>query len=317
VELLAANAVEPLLFGSRTGVSPLAILVAAVFWTWLWGLVGLLLSTPLTVLLAVAGKYVPQLGFLDVLLGDQPVLAPHERYYQRLLADDPEEAEDLLEEFETTRSSQDLYSQIMLPALEMTERDYRRGVLDESRWNNVSQVMKDQVEAHHRPPENNPPPGQPLAVPQNCIVRIVCLPARDQADEIAGLMLANLLHEQGYSITNISAATLASERVDMISQLKADLVVVSALPPGATVHARYLCKRIREKFPDIQLLVGIWNAKDNLEKTQKRLAGAADVRLVDGFQNAVAMIHQMIQPLLIHDAAPPAPGPAQRANVMT
>jgi predicted PurR-regulated permease PerM/CheY-like chemotaxis protein len=317
VELLAANAVEPLLFGSRTGVSPLAILVAAVFWTWLWGLVGLLLSTPLTVLLAVAGKYVPQLGFLDVLLGDQPVLAPHERYYQRLLADDPEEAEDLLEEFETTRSSDELYSQIMLPALEMTERDYRRGVLDESRWNNVSQVMKDQVEAHHRPPANNPPPGQPLAVPQNCIVRIICLPARDQADEIAGLMLANLLHERGYSVTNVSAATLASERVDMISRLKADLVVVSALPPGATVHARYLCKRIREKFPDIQLLVGIWNAKDNLEKTQKRLAGAADVRLVDGFQNAVAMIHQMIQPLLIRDAAPPALGGAQPANVMT
>jgi len=317
VEFLAANAVEPALFGSRTGVSPLAILVAAVFWTWLWGLVGLLLSTPLTVLLAVAGKYVPQLRFLDVLLGDQPVLAPPERYYQRLLADDPEEAEDLLEEFETTRSSEDLYSQIMLPALEMTERDYRRGVLDESRWNNVSQVMKDQVEAHHRPPANNPLPGQPLAVPQNCTVRIVCLPARDQADEIAGLMLANLLHAQGYSITNISAATLASERVDMISQLKADLVVVSALPPGATVHARYLCKRIREKFPDIPLLVGIWNAKDNLEKTQKRLAGAADVRLVDGFQNAVAMIHQLIQPLLIHDADPPASGPAQRAKLTT
>ncbi|MGD0389544.1 MAG: AI-2E family transporter [Tepidisphaeraceae bacterium] len=317
VELLASNAVEPLLFGSRTGVSPLAILIAAVFWTWLWGLAGLLLSTPLTVLLAVAGKYVPQLAFLDVLLGDQPVLAPHERYYQRLLADDPEEAEDLLEEFEATRSSQELYSQIMLPALEMTERDYRRGVLDESRWNNVSQAMKDQVEAHHRPPANNPLPGQPLAVPQNCVVRIVCLPARDQADEIAGLMLANLLHELGYSVTNVSATTLASERVDMISQLKADVVVVSALPPGATVHARYLCKRIREKFPHILLLVGIWNAKDDLEKTQKRLAGAADVRLVDGFQNAVPMIHQMIQPLLIRDADAPAPGAAQRANVMT
>ena len=177
VELLAANAVEPLLFGSRTGLSPLAILVAAVFWTWLWGLVGLLLSTPLTVLLAVAGKYVPQLAFLDVLLGDQPVLAPPERYYQRLLADDPEEAEDLLEEFEKTRSSHELYSQIMLPALEMTECGYRRGLLDENLWNNINQVMKEQVEAHHRPPASNPLPGQPLAVPQNCTVRIVCLPA--------------------------------------------------------------------------------------------------------------------------------------------
>jgi predicted PurR-regulated permease PerM len=317
VELLAANAVEPALFGSRTGVSPLAILVAAVFWTWLWGVVGLLLSTPLTVLLAVAGKYVPQLTFLDVLLGDQPVLAPPERYYQRLLADDPEEAEDLLEEFDKTRSSEELYSQIMLPALAMTERDYHRGILDETRWDNIAQVLKEQVESRERPPTNNPMPGKPLAVPQDRVVRIVCLPARDQADEIAGLMLANLLHEQGYSITNISATTLASERVDMISQLKADLVVVSALPPGATVHARYLCKRIREKFPDIQVLVGIWNAKENLEKTQKRLAGAADVGLVDGFHEAVAMIHQMIQPLLIRDADPAASGEQRRSNIMT
>jgi DNA-binding transcriptional LysR family regulator len=103
----------------------------------------------------------------------------------------------------------------------------------------------------------------------------------------------------------------------MISQLKADLVVVSALPPGATVHARYLCKRIREKFPDIQVLVGIWNAKENLEKTQKRLAGAADVGLVDGFHEAVAMIHQMIQPLLIRDADPAASGEQRRSNIMT
>ena len=131
------------------------------------------------------------------------------------------------------------------------------------------------------------------------------------------MMLANLLHEQGYSVTNISASTLASERVDLISQLKADLVVISALPPGATVHARYLCKRIREKFPDIHLLVGIWNAKDNLERTQKRFAGEADIQLVDGFQSAVAKIHQMIQPLLIRDADTPAPGAAQRANVTT
>ena len=126
MEVLTSNLAEPLLFGSSTGVSPLAILVAAVFWTWLWGLPGLLLSTPLTVLLAVAGKYVPQLAFLDVLLGDQPVLEPPERYYQRLLAEDPEEAEDLIEEFEKTHSTEELYTLMMLPALQMTERDYRR-----------------------------------------------------------------------------------------------------------------------------------------------------------------------------------------------
>ncbi len=124
LEIVAANAVEPLLFRDRTGLSPLAILVAAVFWTWLWGGLGLLLSTPLTVLLAVAGKYVPQLAFLDILLGDQPVLSPPERYYQRLLAEDAEEAEDLLDEFEKDRNREQLFSQIMLPALIMAQRDF-------------------------------------------------------------------------------------------------------------------------------------------------------------------------------------------------
>jgi predicted PurR-regulated permease PerM len=300
MEVVAANFIEPVLFGSRTGVSPLAILVAAVFWTWLWGGIGLLLSTPLTVLLAVAGKYVPQLEFLDVLLGDQPVLTPPERYYQRLLAEDPEEAEDLLEEFEKTRSPAELYTQIMLPAMKMMERDHRRGVLDESERNIIFQVMRSQAETlptspRHIAAKTDTPP----LISRDCTIRILCLPARDAADEIAGMLLVNLLNIQGYCATCAATGILASEVVDSIETSKADLAVVSSSPPGAISHARYLCKKIRARFPEIPLLVGAWNSDDNIERLQKRLSPDPGIRLVTKLEDALDVIHQMVQPLLV------------------
>src|SRR5579872_3540678 len=299
VELLSANVAEPLLFSSSTGVSPLAILVAAVFWTWLWGPIGLLLSTPLTVLIAVAGKYVPQLEFLDVLLGDEPVLSPPERYYQRLLADDPEEAEDLLEEFEKTRTPAELYSEIMLPALQMMERYYRRSVLDDQERIFISQVMRDQADAlYGSAAKEAESKAQPI-VPKACVVKVVCLPAQSAADEVAGLMLINLLNRQGYCASIVSAETLTNERIDAISKQSADLVVVSAMPPGALAHARYLCKKIQGRFPDIHILVGMWNAEGNLERLQRRLSTDLAVRLVGKLDEALTVIHQMVQPLLI------------------
>lgn len=300
VEFVAVNVAEPLLFSSSTGISRLAILVAAVFWTWLWGPIGLLLSTPLTVLLAVAGKYVPQLEFLDVLLGDQPVLSPPERYYQRLLAEDSEEAEDLVEEFEKTHTPVETYTRMMLPALQMMERDFNRHILDEADRNMIAQVIRDQSESPH---ESTAPTGTP-AVPKDCCVRIACVPAHGVADEIAGIMLVNLLNRQGYSATSVTTGALASEMVNSISSLNADLVVVSAMPPAALSHARYLCKKIRAKFPEIHLLVGIWNAQGNLDRLQKRLTVNGSLRIAAQFDDALATIHQMVQPQLIQPEEP-------------
>jgi len=291
VELIAANGVEPLLFGSSTGVSPLAILISAVFWTWLWGPVGLLLSTPLTVLLDVAGKYVPKLAFLDVLLGDQPVLTPPERYYQRLLAEDAEEAEELVEEFEKTHSIEELYTHLILPVLEMAKQDHQRGELDEERREFINQVIREHVEAH------SPEPTESAA--KNCPVTVVCLPADDLADEIAAMMLANLARERAFCVSCVSAEMLASERVGVIAGSKTDLVVISAMPPGAASHARYLCKKIRTKFPKIQMIIGLWNATGDVAKIKRRLACDADSRVTIRLREAVDLIHQMVQPLLI------------------
>jgi predicted PurR-regulated permease PerM len=301
VEILAANVAEPLLFSTSTGLSPLAILFAAVFWTWLWGGIGLVLSTPLTVLFAVAGKYVPQLSFFHILLGDEPVLTPPERYYQRLLADDAEDAQELLEEFEKNLTREESYDQILIPTLEMAERDQNLQVLDPQRRDFVWQIMKDHVEtAAARAPAS--PESKTPTLPVDRVIRVVCLPAGDFADEIIGLMLTNLLTERGYQASTVSSSPLASERVDAIATLNADLVVVSAMPPGASLHVRYLYKRIRAKFPSVRLLIGLWNTPADQAKLARRIASDPDVRVVALLHDAVNAIHDMAQPLLIAPA---------------
>src|SRR5205814_8951170 len=153
VELLSNNFMEPWLYGSSTGMSTVAILIAAVFWTWLWGPIGLLLSTPLTVVLVVMGKYVPSLAFLNVLLGDEPVLERHARVYQRLLALDQEEAFELVREEIANSSLEDVYENVLLPALSLAEQDRHKGDLDERRQRFIRRSMRDMIdelgEEHH------------------------------------------------------------------------------------------------------------------------------------------------------------------------
>src|SRR3712207_3654192 len=146
IELLSNNLMEPYLYGASTGTSTVAVLVSAVFWTWLWGAVGLLLATPLTVILVVIGKYVPRLRFLDILLGDEPVLEPPERVYQRLLAMDQEEATDLLREYLKEKDLEQVYDGVLNPALSMAEQDRHKGRLDERRQVYIRQAMREIIE---------------------------------------------------------------------------------------------------------------------------------------------------------------------------
>src|SRR6185437_8545443 len=143
LEVIVSQFVEPYWYGASTGMSALAVLVAAVFWTWLWGPIGLLLSTPLTVCLVVMGKYVPQLQFLDILLGDEPVLEPPVRVYQRLIAEDPEEATDLANEYLDEQPLEQVFDRIMIPALSLAEHDRHRGRLDGERYLAVLQGLRD------------------------------------------------------------------------------------------------------------------------------------------------------------------------------
>ena len=319
LEVIVSQFIEPVWYGASTGMSALAVLVAAVFWTWLWGPIGLLLSTPLTVCLVVIGKHVPQLQFLDILLGDEPVLPPHVRLYQRLIASDEEEANELAHELLQKQTLEQVYDEVMIPALAMAEQDHHRGRLDERHHKFVRQNLRSLVEeladerradhirqaaahteeaAKDRAPARDELTPRP-SLPKDCKIDVLCLPAKDEADEIVCLMLAQLLELRGYCATTSTADSLASEMVDMVARQSTDVVCVSAMPPSAIAHARYLCKRIHARFPEINMLVGLWLAKGDLAKAKSRIGCAETVRVVTTLAQAQHEIDQMVQPIIL------------------
>jgi predicted PurR-regulated permease PerM len=307
IELGSNNFMEPWLYGSSTGVSTVAILVAAVFWTWLWGTPGLLLSTPLTVLIAVTGKYVPQLEFLNILLGDEPALEPKYRFYQRLLAEDVEEADELLAEYLEEQSVVDVYDQVVLPALALAEHDWHNDRLDQSKQSAVRQAVRDLVEEVGEKPRKvsatDAPPsedGKETGVYDRCVL---CLPARDPADELAAMMLAQVLESEGYCAQYVSVERLASEYVELVEKRGVQVVMISALPPAAVTHARYLVKRLRGRFPELKVIVGLWTTRGNLERAKQRLETIGTNLVVSSIHDAVEQLRQTVQPLMVTQAA--------------
>jgi predicted PurR-regulated permease PerM len=322
-EAIVSQFIEPYLYGARTGMSTIAVLASAVFWGWLWGPVGLLLSTPLTVI-------------LDIILGDEPVLEPPVRIYQRLLALDAEEAANLAREYLKTRPIEEVYGEILLPALALAEQDRHRGTLDEEREAFVRQNMRDLVEelselnreqlkkkAAAKDASDDQKQAAAIAargsteenghavIPKGCTVNVVCLPAHDESDEIAGMMLAELLADRGYCAFAASDAKLASEMVGIVESRKAHLVVISALPPAATAHARYLCKRLRASSSEVTMIVGLWTAEGDLNIAKDRITFDHSVTLTTGFADALQQIQQLAQPVLVeanNAAVTAAPG---------
>src|SRR6185436_11668575 len=189
IELISNNFIEPWLYGSSTGLSPVAILVAAVFWTWLWGPVGLFLSTPLTVCLVVLGKHVPALQFLTVLLGSAPALEPHERMYQRMLAMDAEGMTALANEHLEKHELIDFYDTVLIPALNAAEDDRHHGALAEMRQQFLlenTRELIDELGRAERTKRDLPPRWETTR-------RVLVVPAKDDADEVAGAILVQLL----------------------------------------------------------------------------------------------------------------------------
>lgn len=307
VEVLSNNFMEPLLYGHTTGVSPVAIIVSAVFWTWLWGGVGLLLSTPITVCLLVLGRHLPQAGFLNVLLGDQPVLPPEARLYNRLLADDQDDAMEVAEKSIDKGSLAQLYDEVLIPALGMAERDRHDGDLPVEKqkhiWTGMSEMIesfadrfdaeeskKANADEQKRDPTEDTQTRIDLARSKMPSRRVLCLPARDNADELAGGMLAQILVRAHHTVRLVSVETLAAEMVQQVKEFAPDIVCISALPPLATTHARYLCKRVKSEVPGARVMVGLWNAEGDSSEAMKRLQGSGVDIVVKTIQEAVTQV---------------------------
>jgi predicted PurR-regulated permease PerM len=286
LELAVSNLIEPWLYGSHTGISSLAILVAAVFWAVLWGPVGLILSTPLTVCLMVLGLYVPGLKFLEVILGDEPVLPPETQFYQRLLAMDQEEAADIAHSYMKDKSLEDLYEGVLIPALGLAEQDRHMGALEEDRKNFIYQSAEELVEELGEQtivdkiadgfPISNQNGDRSVGISlqpfssQSARLNIVCVPARDKADEIVATMVAQLLQRDGFCARSLKIGAVA-DMLEQVSELEARIVCVSALPPFALGQSRSLCKRLRMRFPELKVILGLWSFEGGVTKARDRV----------------------------------------------
>ncbi|MGO8793681.1 MAG: AI-2E family transporter [Candidatus Sulfotelmatobacter sp.] len=276
LELTIANFVEPWLYGSHTGVSSLAILVAAIFWSMLWGPVGLILSTPLTLCLIIMGSYIPQLRFLKILLGDQPVLSPPAHFYQRLLAFDDDDARQIAEQYLNDHPLENLYESVLIPALALEEQDRHKNALEEGRIKFIHQSVRELLEDLH---DASPPIAvagnlsalhpNPPASSAGSTTKMLCLPARDEADELIGIMVAQLLRRAGHDAQAVAIGPVQA-MLDQVQELPADLVCVSALPPFAQAQARSLCKRLRQRYPNLKIFLGLWDFPGGGAKIQER-----------------------------------------------
>jgi hypothetical protein len=296
IELTVAYIVEPWLYGTHTGISSLAILVAAAFWTALWGPTGLVLSTPLTVCLVVLGRYVPQLEVFYVILGDEPVLSPEVQLYQRLLAMDQREAHTVIESFLKDRSLVELYDAVVIPALSMAEEERHRGVLDEARENFLIQSINEFIA------ELADQCKDPVAPSQD--IRVVCIPASDRADETTAGMLAQLLELAGYATVSFPVMASHTEVLAELSIQQSDIVCISALPPFALMNARSLSKRLRVSFPKLRIVVGLWNFSGGGVTAEQRLEAAFAVEVVTTLAQAVERVQMPVESIPLPGTSP-------------
>jgi hypothetical protein len=295
--LFYGSVLEPWLYGKGTGVSAVAVLVAAVFWTWLWGIVGLLLATPLTVCLLVIGKHIPQLSFLDILLGNEPVFEPKRRVYQRLLAGDQEEATELVDDDLGKKPLVEVYDTLLIPALALAETDWQKGAFDENRHKLILQSLKEMI--HESDDTQQETQAKEEVENRNSVgAYILCVAARNEADEIAGMMLAQLLAKGECLVQSIPFTSTAGELVALVERRKPDVVCISATPPAAVMHARHLCKQVRGRFPELPLVVGLWNTQGDLSKVKTRIGGGATTHVVATLAEAQQQVRVLIRPRL-------------------
>jgi hypothetical protein len=298
-ELVINNVIEPWLYGSSTGISTIGILTSAVFWTWIWGPIGLVLATPLTVCLTVVGRYVPQLAFFNIMLSDQEALPPHSRFYQRLLALDPEEATEVAEDYLATTSLAELYDVVLLPALSLAEQDRHQENLDDAKQTFILQTTREIVQEMGERTAKAADQAEDISERAPCIeptesAVVLCLPARDEADELAGMMLTQLLCQRGIAARVVSTRALSGEMIEQIQAESSAAVCISALPPSAATHARYLCKRLKPRFPQVRIVVGLWQTGSIGTKTQERLTATGIDHLVTTLADAMIELERAV-----------------------
>jgi predicted PurR-regulated permease PerM len=290
-EPVAGHVIEPLLYGQHTGLSPVAIVISTLFWTLVWGPMGLLLATPLTVCLVVLGAHIEGLRFIEVLLGDEPALEPHERFYQRMLAGDDTEAADLAEKELKTQRLAAYYDAVALPALALAQADAARGRLSHDKQVAIFETVEDVVEDLSDYDDRDPAAEQDaddnrLAIDHASLQGrwavehpVLCVASRSPLDQAACTMLGQLLGKHGLATRIASFSDVASARSFKIHSLDAPLICLSYFGSAKhPAHVRYLIRRLRRAMPDARFAACFWMLVGNEDKAEEwRVAVGADL----------------------------------------
>lgn len=286
-EPIMGYAVEPLLYGRSTGLSPISVLVAALFWTWVWGPVGLFLSTPLTLCVVVLGRHVESLGFIDVLLGDRPPLTPVEMFYQRILGSDPDAALDYAEQLVEDHRLDEFYDETARPTLMIASADLRRGAMAADKAGHIADAtlaMVQYLEEHDdKAPESKPVLAERWTRPG----AIACLAGRGSFDVPVTAMAAQLLQRQGFGTESVAGNDPLLGNAGIICLVHAGL-------SGNPAHLRFLVRRVQSLAPGVPIIIGCWEGDAG-----KSAEAMGAVRNVDSLRGLVSACLQL--------AAPPAP----------
>jgi predicted PurR-regulated permease PerM len=291
-ELLMGQVVEPLVYGHSTGLSPVSVIVAAIFWGWLWGPIGLILSMPLTLCLVVLGRHVDRLEFLDVLLGNRPALTPVESFYHRMLAGDLDEVQDYAEQLLKDRSLSSYYDEVAIRGLQLAALDIERGVLTQAQIalitdgidglldelsdyddrdpapdgadNNPAGPSRDQQYLPRQPAPVSPAaPGHDLPAAWRAPSAVLCVTGRGALDGAAAAILVQLLHKHGIGAHAVAQSAVGSRATLAATDLAGVMMVCLMYTSinGAPSHLRYAVRRLRHRLPTAPILVGLWPAE--------------------------------------------------------
>jgi len=294
VEPAVGQVIEPMVYGRSTGLSPVAVVVSATFWTALWGPIGLVLATPLTVCLVVLGRHVERLAFLDVMFGDRPALSPAEIFYQRMLAGDPTEATEKAEEFLKERSLSSYYDEVAIKGLQLAQADLDRDALDQSRLVKIRDTVlefvndlsgqTDQEPTGERPTSDaetaaavEAAAAEPVYADLPILQRdelpiewkgdspVLCIAGRTELDEAAAIIFAQLCNVHGLRARVAGPEALSTNNIFRLETEGVALVCLSYLNTANPAQIRYAVRRLRRKLPRALIMVGLWSGTDTAE----------------------------------------------------
>lgn len=288
VEPLAGHVIEPMLYGHSSGLSPVAIVVAATFWTWLWGPIGLVLATPLTICLVVLGRHVDRLDFLEVLLGNEPVLSPSQLVYQRLLAGDPVEAIDQAEEVLKEKLIIEYYDQVLLDGIRLADLDARRGLLEEDRAVRIKQTVAEILEDLSSHEDIEPKgvvgakaetkPREEIEELQGKYAKktVLCIPGAGHLDEAVALVVGDVLRRREFGVRAEQAEALSIARIFTLDTHDVWAICVCFIEAASPAQIGYAVRRLRRKVPDAFVLIALLGNPELADREQLRLASKAD-----------------------------------------